>query len=552
MCCASTAFTRETDMAPRVVTADQAASLVGSGDTLLIGGSGAGHSVPDTIIAAIGERFLAEGQPRDLTTIHPVGLGDRAHRGIGHLAHPGLLKRVVCGTLVDSPPVERMAVRNEIEAYTLPQGCLSQLTREMAAGRPGLTTHVGLNTFVDPRYGGGKQSARATEDLVDLIQVGNKDYLFFKSFHVDVALVRGTTADEDGNVTMEHEAVFGEMISMAQAARRAGGIVIAQVKRMARRGTLPAKQVKIPGMLVDLIVVDPGQTQTFFTAHDPAYAGELKVPLTDIAALPFSPRKVVARRAALELFSGAICNLGSGISTGIASLAAEENAIDDVVLTNEQGLIGGAPAAGNEPGAGRNYQAMVDQPYQFDFYDGGGLDLAFLSFAEVDETCNVNVSRFGDKIVGPGGFINISQNAKTMIFSGTFTAGGLDIGWPGGKTRIAREGAEKKFVANVQQVTYSGALAAQNGQRTLYVTERAVFCRNEAGKLELIEIAPGIELERDIFANMQFKPAVSASLREMDARIFRPEAMGLAAIIAANSRPIRSARLDAFLTAVVS
>ena len=234
--------------------------------------------------------------------MHPVGLGDRANRGIGHLAHAGLLKRVVCGTLVDSPPVERMAARNEIEAYTLPQGCLSQLTREMAAGRPGLTTHVGLNTFVDPRHGGGKQSACATEDLVDLIQVGNKDYLFFKPFHVDIALVRGTTADEDGNVTMEHEAVFGEMISMAQAARRAGGIVIAQVKRMAKRGTLPAKQVKIPGMLVDLIVVDPGQTQTFFTVHDPAYAGELKVPLTDIAALPFSPRKVVARRAALELF----------------------------------------------------------------------------------------------------------------------------------------------------------------------------------------------------------------------------------------------------------
>ncbi len=539
-------------MAPRVVTAAQAASLVATGDTLLIGGSGAGHSVPDTIIAAIGKRFLAEGAPRDLTTVHPVGLGDRANRGIGHLAHPGLLKRVVCGTLVDSPPVERMAAANEIEAYTLPQGCLSQLTREMAAGRPGLTTHVGLNTFVDPRFGGGKQSARATEDLIDLVQVGNKDFLFFKPFHVDVALVRGTTADEDGNVTMEHEAVFGEMISMAQAARRAGGIVIVQVKRMAKRGTLPAKQVKIPGMLVDLIVVDPAQTQTFFTVHDPAYAGELKVPLTDIAVLPFSPRKVVARRAALELFSGAICNLGSGISTGIASLAAEENAIDDVVLTNEQGLIGGAPATGNEPGAGRNYQAMVDQPYQFDFYDGGGLDLAFLSFAEVDEDCNVNVSRFGDKIVGPGGFINISQNAKNMIFSGTFTAGGLDIGWQDGRTKITREGNEKKFVRNVQQVTYSGALAAQNGQRALYVTERAVFQRNAAGKLELIEIAPGIDLERDIIAQMQFRPAVSPSLREMDARIFRPEAIGLAAIIAANQRPIRSARLNAFLTGAAS
>ena len=530
-------------MAPRVITAEQFAGLVRSGDTLLIGGSGAGHSVPDTLIGAIGKRFKTEGEPRNLTTVHPVGLGDRAERGIGHLAQPGLLKRVVCGTLVDSPPVERMAAANEIEAYTLPQGCLSQLTREMAAGRPGLVTHVGLGTFVDPRLGGGRQSLKATDDLVELIKVDGQDYLFFKPFHVDIALIRGTTADEDGNITMEHEAVFGEMISMAQAARRAGGLVVAQVKRMALRGTLPPKQVKVPGMLVDLIVVDPGQTQTFFTVHDPAYAGEMKVPLTSIAALPFSVRKVVARRAALELFPGAICNLGSGISTGIASIAAEEKALDAVVLTNEQGLIGGAPATGNEPGAGRNYQAMVDQPYQFDFYDGGGLDLAFLSFAEVDAGCNVNVSRFGDRIVGPGGFINISQNAKTMIFSGTFTAGGLAIAWPGGATRIEKEGAEKKFVDVVEQITYSGALAAKNGQRALYVTERAVFTRNAAGRLELIEIAPGIDLDRDIVAQMRFKPDISPALKPMDARIFRPEPMGLADIIAANRRPIRSERL---------
>ena len=530
-------------MAPRIVTADEFAKLVASDDTLLIGGSGAGHSVPDTLIGAIAKRFKSEGEPRNLTTVHPVGLGDRADRGIGHLAHPGLLKRVVCGTLVDSPPVERMAAANEIEAYTLPQGCLSQLTREMAAGRPGLVTHVGLDTFIDPRHGGGKQSAKAQEDLVEVINVGGKDYLFFKPFHVDIALIRGTTADEDGNITMEHEAVFGEMISMAQAARRCGGIVVAQVKRMALRGTLPPKQVKVPGMLVDVIVVDPGQTQTFFTVHDPAYAGEMKVPLDRIAALPFSVRKVVARRAALELFPGAICNLGSGISTGIASIAAEERTLDAVVLTNEQGLIGGAPATGNEPGAGRNYQAMVDQPYQFDFYDGGGLDLAFLSFAEVDENCNVNVSRFGDRIVGPGGFINISQNAKSMIFSGTFTAGGLDIAWPNGVTEIRKEGAEKKFVRAVEQVTYSGPLAKKNGQRALYVTERAVFTRNAAGRLELIEIAPGVDVARDVIAQMQFKPDISPVLKEMDARIFSPEPMGLADIIAANRRPIRSERL---------
>lgn len=528
----------------RIISAEDASRLVDDGDTLLIGGSGAGHSVPDCLIEAIAKRFAVEGRPRALTTVHPVGLGDRANRGIGHLAHPGLLKRVVCGTLVDSPPVEQLALENRIEAYTLPQGCLSQLTREMAAGRPGLVTHVGLGTFVDPRHGGGKQSELAKEDLVELVNVAGKDYLRFKPFHVDVALIRGTTADEDGNVTMEHEAVFGEMLSMAQAARRAGGIVIVQVKRLANRGTLPPKQVKIPGMLVDFVVVDPNQTQTFFTVHDPAYAGELKVPLSQLAKLPFSPRKVIARRASLELFPGAICNLGSGVSTGIAAIAAEEQTLDEVVLTNEQGLIGGAPATGNEPGAGRNYHAMIDQPYQFDFYDGGGLELAFLSFAEVDEACNVNVSRFGNKIVGPGGFINISQNAKTVVFSGTFTSGGLDVSWPEGRTRIAREGREKKFVRNVEQITYSGALANENGQRALYVTERAVFQRNSAGRLELIEIAPGIDIERDVLAHMEFKPVISDHLREMDARLFLPQPMDLATVIAANRRGARSARLE--------
>jgi propionate CoA-transferase len=535
-------------MAVRVITAEEAARLVADNDTILIGGSGAGHSVPDTLIGAVARRFKTEGAPRHITSVHPVGLGDRGGRGIGHLAHPGLLKRVVCGTLVDSPPVERMAAADEIEAYTLPQGCLSQLTREIAAGRPGLITHVGLGTFVDPRHGGGRQSARAKEDLVELIEIGGGEYLFFKPFHVDVAFIRGTTADEDGNITMEHEAVFGEMLSMAQAARRCGGLVIAQVKRIAIRGTLPPKQVKVPGMLVDAVVVDPDQTQTFFTVHDPAYAGEMKVPLQHIAALPFSPRKVIARRAALELFPGAVCNLGSGVSTGIASIAAEEAVLDAVVLTNEQGLIGGAPATGSEPGAGRNYMAMIDQPYQFDFYDGGGLDLAFLSFAEVDALCNVNVSRFGGRIIGPGGFINISQNAKTIVFSGTFTAGGLDIAWPGGRTAIAREGKEKKFVRRVEQVTYSGPLAARNGQRALYVTERAVFRRNEAGRLELIEVAPGVDIERDILAQMEFRPDVAAGVKTMDARIFRPEPMGLSAIIAGNRRPARSARLERLQT----
>jgi propionate CoA-transferase len=326
-------------------------------------------------------------------------------------------------------------------------------------------------------------------------------------------------------VTMEQEAIFGEMISMAQATRRAGGVVVVQVKRIANRGTLPPKQVKIPGMLVDLIVVDPDQTQTFVTNYSPAYAGELRVPLSHIDALPFGPRKVIARRAALELFPEAICNLGSGISTGIASLAAEEGALHQITLTNEQGLIGGAPATGNEAGASRNFQAMIDQPYQFDFYDGGGLDLAFLSFAEVDEACNVNVSRFGDKIIGVGGFINISQNARRLVFVGTFAAPSHPR-VEDGRLVIDDDRAQPKFVAQVEQRTFSGPYAAAKGQPVLYVTERCVFELTPDG-LELTELAPGLDLERDVLGRMGFAPIVRGEPTIMDARIFGPQIMGL-------------------------
>ncbi|MBS0447213.1 MAG: 3-oxoacid CoA-transferase [Proteobacteria bacterium] len=526
----------------RVVSAEAAVRVVHSGDTIVIGGSGGGHAVPEALIAALERRFLAEGLPRDITSLHPVGLGDRGERGVSRFAHPGLLKRIVCGTLVDSPKVEAMALANEVEAYTLPQGAISQLMREMASGRPGLITRTGLHTFVDPRHGGGRQSACAKDDLVDLVQVAGQEWLHYKPFKIDVALLRGTTADEDGNVTMEHEAIFGEMLSMAQATRAAGGVVIVQVKRLAQRGLLPAKQVKIPGMMIDLVVVDPEQRQTYVSVYDPTYAGELKVPLSHIAPLPFDPRKVIARRAALELVPGAVCNLGSGISTGIATVGAEEGVLDQVVLTNEQGLIGGAPASGNEVGASRNYWAMIDQPYQFDFYDGGGLDLAFLSFAEVDGDGNVNVSRFGSRIIGPGGFINISQGARKMIFSGTFTAGGLKLEWPDGRFKVVQEGREAKFVDRLVQLSYSGRYARARGQEVLYVTERAVFRGTDQG-ITLTEIAPGADLERDVLAHMGFKPAIAADLKTMDERLFRPEAMGLARDLAARAPVARSARL---------
>ena len=528
----------------KVVSADVAAKMVESSDTLLIGGSGGGHAVPEALIAALERRFLSEGAPNQLTSLHPVGLGDRGDRGVSRFAHPGMLKRIVCGTLVDSPRVAEAAQADQLEAWTLPQGAISQLMREMAAGRPGLITHVGLHTFVDPRHGGGRQSPRAEacEDLVELVTIGGREWLHYKPFKVDVALLRGTTADEDGNVTMEQEAVYGEMMSMAQATRNAGGVVIVQVKRLATRGTLPAKHVKIPGMLVDLVVVDAEQRQTYVSDYNPSYAGEIKTPMTSFEPLPFDPRKVIARRAAMELVPGAVCNLGSGISTGIATVAAEEGVLDQVVLTNEQGLVGGAPASGYEAGASRNYWAMIDQPYQFDFYDGGGLDIAFLSFAEVDSACNVNVSRFGDRIIGPGGFINISQGARKLVLSGTFTAGGLKLGWPGGRFAVTQEGREHKFVEQVMQLSYSGSYARDRGQEVLYVTERAVF-KAVDGVLTLVEIGPGVDLERDVLDHMEFRPAIAPDLKQMDARLFDPAPMNLAADLAARGPILRSPRL---------
>ena len=509
----------------RVVKVDQAIGLVQDGDTVLIGGSGGGHAVPESLIVGLRRRFESSGQPRDLTLLHPVGLGDQDKQGVGHLAHPTLLKRIVTAALVNTPAIQEMARQDTVEAYTLPQGVLSQLMREMAAGRPGLVSHVGLQTFVDPRFGGGRQSPSAKEDLVDLVSLGGREWLFYKPYQVDVAFLRGTTADEDGNVTMEREAVFGEMLSMAQATRRSGGVVIVQVARLAKGGTLNPKQVKIPGMLVDLVVIDPDQRQTYEVQYSPAYAGELRVPLSEISPLPFDARKVIARRAAMELFPGAVCNLGAGVSTGIANLAAEEGFLDQIVLTNEQGLIGGAPASGNDAGAAMNYSSMIDQPYQFDFYDGGGLDLAFLSFAQVDAQGSVNISRFGARVIGIGGFQNIAQNAKRVIFGGTFTAGGLRVSWHDGQTLIEREGKHSKFLAELEQVSYNGQHAWEGGQEILFVTERAVFRRGGDG-LELIEIAPGVSLERDLLARMDFRPTVADELREMDPRLFRPEPMG--------------------------
>ncbi|MFV0335863.1 MAG: acyl CoA:acetate/3-ketoacid CoA transferase [Tropicimonas sp.] len=510
----------------KFITAQDAARMVRDGDSLIASGSGGGHAVPEALLAALGERFRETGAPGRLTLSHIVGIGDRGARGAAHLAQPGMVSRVITSALVDAPAFIPMALNGEIEAYTLPQGVLAQMMRDMAAGRPGLITRTGLHTFVDPRQSGGLQGGVMSETRVELMMIDGEEWLRFLPFAIDIAFLRGTTADEDGNISMEQEAIPGEMLSTAQAVRRMGGKVIVQVKRVAKAGGLRQREVKVPGILVDHVVVVPEQSQTYATQYDPSYCGEMRVPLGSIRPLPFGPRKIIARRAAMELRPGAVCNIGAGISTGISSVAAEEALLDRIILTNEQGFIGGAPLTGPDSGAAQNWHAMVDQPYQFDFYDGGGIDRAFLSFVEVNSRGDVNISRFNGTIVGIGGFVNISQNAKETVFSGTFTAGGLEVACEGGALRIVTEGRHRKFRDTIEQVSYSGAFATEEGRRALFVTERAVF-RLAGGRLRLEEIAPGMDLERDILAHMDFDPDMPEAPRLMDARLFASGVMGL-------------------------
>ncbi len=503
----------------KLCSAQHAVGAIRDGVTLACGGFvGAGHA--EALTRALQARYLSEGRPRDLTLVYAAGQGDGKTRGLNHLAHAGLLRRVIGGHWGLCPGLGKLALNGEIEAYNFPQGVLCQLYRDIAAGRPGSLTHVGMGTFIDPLNGGGKLNSRTRDDLVERVTLRGKEWLFYHTFPIHAAFIRASAADPFGNLITNEEALIGEILPLAQAAHNHGGPVIAQVRRLLA-WPLPPQQVKVPGRLVTHIVVadEEDHWQTFGERFDPAFCSPAPWDIPGQAShrdLPIEMaakgtcavvRRIIAERACDELRPGMIANLGIGLPEGVAVVANERGLLADLTLTVESGPIGGVPAGGLSFGASRYPQAIVDQPAQFDFYDGGGLDFAALGAAQVDKQGNVNVSRFGQRFAGVGGFVNISQNAKRIVFCGALTADGLKIAVEGDRLRIVQEGRVAKFVNQVEQVSFAANEARKAGREALFVTERAVFRLQEQG-IELIEAAPGIDIEQDILKQMQFRPII--------------------------------------------
>lgn len=516
----------------KVITADQAGALIQDDATIFLGGL-AVTSLPEEVLQGLERQFLATGHPRNLTTWACGAVGNSGEAGMKHFAHAGMIRRVIAGHFGQTgKEMMKMVFDGEVEAYNFPQGSLSHLTRQIANRSPGLLTQVGLGTFVDPRLEGGKMNSRSTEDLVRLVEFDGQEWLHYPPPRIDVAIIRGTLADERGNITLDKEGVLLEQLAIAQAARRWGGIVICQVERIVKAGSLHPKAVKVPGLMVDYVVVarPENHMQTISTQFNAALCGDLKVPVGSLEPMPLDERKVIARRAAMEVTPGAITNLGIGIPAGIPSVAAEEGVSDLLSLSIESGVNGGIPAQLGDFGLAYNAESIIEQSAQFDFYDGGGLDASFLGLAQTDAHGNVNVSKFNGRPVGCGGFINITRSTKKLIFCGAFTAGGLEVEVADGKLHIRKEGKSRKFIDQVEQITFNGHDAALREQKVLFVTERAVFRLTPEG-LELAEIAPGVDMERDVLAHMSFKPIIR-DVKTMDPGIFSATWGGLAKALA--------------------
>ena len=517
-------------MSSKIIDRKQAAQLIKDNDTVAVCGF-VGFGVPEEILVGIRERFTETQTPRDLTVFHTAAVGDAGERGANRLGLEGLVKKLFCAHIGLEPAMNKLTVENKIATYMVPQGVNCQLLRAIAGKKVGVITHVGLKTFADPRLEGCKVNDKAREagDVVELVNIGGREQLFYRAFPINVAIIKGTYGDEDGNITLQHEAAHADQLEMASAAHNCGGIVIAQVDKIVARNTLKPQDVKVHGFMVDYIVEGtPEYSYQSFTSptHNPAWSGEVRVPLTVSKATKLSDRKIIGRRGSMELRANMLVNLGIGIPDQVAVVAQEEGIASQLTLSIESGILGGVPLPGLDIGGSVNAGAMYKHADIFDIYDGGGIDLSCLGAAQIDAQGNVNVSKFGGRVVGPGGFINISQNAKKVCFCGTFVAGKMELEIKDGKLNIIKDGTGKKFVNNVEQVTFSGEYSRESGQEALYITERAVFRITDKG-LTLTEIAPGVDLEKHILAHMEFTPHIAEDLKLMDLRIFQDAPMGL-------------------------
>lgn len=515
---------------PFVRPVDEAVECIDPGDTIGIGGFVA-VAIPEYLLETLGERYAETGTPGDLTLYHPAAEGDRQGRGLSHLVQDGMIDRVIGSHWGFVPSLVEKIVAGDVEAYNLPFGVMDHLLRDTAAGKPGTITTVGLRTFVDPRQDGAKVNDVTTEDLIDLVELNGDDHLFYRSVSLDIGLIRGTTADENGNISMEREALTSNMLATAQAAHNSGGTVIAQVEQVTKAGTLSARDIDIPGVVVDTVVEAPSShhRQTYGGDYNAAYSGTIKPPESnandgDNASL--TERTVIARRAAMELVPDAVVNLGVGVPEIIPIVASEGNISDEITQTVEAGPIGGSPSGGISFGTATNHEALVTSPQQFDFYDGGGLDIGYLGMAQVDRAGNINVSRFGSQLPGCGGFINITQNAGKAVFCGTLMTGEPDLDIGGGTLSVQSEGTGPKFVDEIEQITFSSEYAVETDQPVVYITERVVFELTGDG-LVLTEVAPGIDIDADILDQMEFDPIIADDLTEMDSRLFHEDPMDL-------------------------